>query len=124
MRIAELVVAAVFAALGVRSLVHWVRRPFDGASAREHALFALHVTARVGAWFALATLFVLYATVATVDPVTGERIPAEGRAFTDAAREYAWFYLVLLGLAAVQFVTGFFLGRERADGTGPLSRRP
>lgn len=118
MRVAELVVAAIFLALGVRSLVYWVRRPLEGTTAGEHALFALHVTARVGAWFSLATLFALYATVATVDPVTGRTIPAEGRAFTDAAKEYAWFYLVLLGLAALQFVTGYFLGRARPR-TGP-----
>jgi len=115
MRIAELVVAGVFAALGLRSLVYWTRRPFEGETAAEHALFALHVTARAGAWLALAILFFLYATVATTDPVTGERIAAEGRAFTDAAKEFAWFYLVVLSLAAVQFVTGFFLGRGRPD---------
>ena len=124
MRILELVVAAAFAALGVRSLAYWVRRPFEGSTAGAHALFALHVTARVGAWFALATLFVLYATVATIDPVTGERIAAEGRAFTDAARQYAWFYVVLLGLGAVQFATGFFLGRTRPDASDGISRRP
>jgi hypothetical protein len=115
MRIAELVVAGIFAALGLRSLVHWVRRPFEGETAAEHALFALHVTARAGAWLALATLFLLYATVATTDPVTGERTAAEGRAFTDAAKEYAWFYVVVLGLAALQFVTGYFLGRRRPE---------
>lgn len=122
MRTAELVVAGIFAALGLRSLVHWVRRPFEGETAAEHALFALHVTARAGAWLALATLFLLYASVATTDPVTGERTAAEGRAFIDAAREFAWFYLVVLALAAVQFVTGYFLGRERPD-PGPDPRR-
>jgi hypothetical protein len=112
MRIIELVVAFVLAGLGVRSLLYWVRRPFEGRTAGGHALFALHVMARAGAWFVLATLFVLYATVATTDPVTGERIAAEGRAFTDAARRYAWFYLVVLLLGAVQFVTAWFLGRS------------
>jgi hypothetical protein len=108
-------VAVVFAALGVRSVLYWVRRPFEGRTAGEHALFALHVMARAGAWFALSGLFVLYATVATTDPVTGERIAAEGRAFADEARQFSWFFLVLLGLAAVQFVTAWFLGR----GTSP-----
>jgi len=105
-------VAGVFAGLGFRSLVYWIRRPFEGRTAGGHALFALHVTARVGAWFALATLFVLYSTVATVDPITGERIVAEGRAFTDAAKRYSWFYLILLSLGALQFVSGWFLGRS------------
>ena len=111
MRIVEMVIAGMFAALGVRSLLHWLRRPFEGRTPGGHALFALHVMARAGAWFSLATLFVLYATVATTDPVTSERIAAEGRAFTDAAREYAWLYLVLFSLAALQFVSGWFLGR-------------
>lgn len=114
MRVAELVVAGIVGALGVRSLVYWVRRPFDGKGAGGHALFALHVTARVASWFVLATLFVLYATVATTDPVTGERVAAEGRAFIEASKEYAWFYIVLLALAAVQFVTAYFLGTGRS----------
>jgi hypothetical protein len=115
MRIAELVIACVFAALGVRSVLYWIRRPFEGRGAGGHALFALHVMARVGAWFALATLFVLYATVATTDPVTRQPIAAEGRAFTDAAREYAWFFVVLLSLAALQFVSGWFLARSSSS---------
>lgn len=113
MRIVELVIAGVFAALGVRSVVHWVRRPFEGRTAAEHALFASHVTARAGGWFALAVLFALYATVATTDPITGQRIVARGRAFVDASREYAWLYLVILVFGAVQFATGWFLGRGR-----------
>jgi hypothetical protein len=114
-RVAELVVAGIVGALGIRSLVYWARRPFVGTGVRGHALFALHVTARVVSWFALATLFVLYATVATTDPVSGERVAAEGRAFIDAAKEYAWFYVVFLALAAVQFVTAYFLGAGRED---------
>ena len=120
MRPLELVIAAIFAGLGIRSLVYWSRRSFVGGSARDHALYALHVTARVGLWLGLAGTFVLYATVATTDPVTGRRIVAQGRAFTDAASEYAWLYLVLIILAAVQFVTGYFLGRghDRAHANG------
>jgi hypothetical protein len=112
LRIAELVVAGVCACLGVRSLAHWTRRPFEGRTAGGHALFALHVTARAGAWFAIAALFFLYSTVATVDPITGQRIVAEGRAFTDAAKRYSWFFVVLLSLGALQFVSGWFLGRN------------
>jgi hypothetical protein len=109
-RIAETVIAAVFALLGVRSAVVWARRRFDGRSAGEHALYALYVTARVGMWFALSALFVLYATAGITDPITHERIPATGRAFVDAAREYAWFWVVLAVLAGTQLLSGFFLG--------------
>lgn len=112
MRVPELIVAAVFLALAIRSLVHWIRHPLDATSTGDHALFALHVTARVGMWLVLSGTFALYAVVGITDPVTGRRIPAVGRAFVDAAREYAWLYLVLIGLAAVQFVTGWFLGRR------------
>jgi hypothetical protein len=112
MRVPELVVAAILAVLGVRSLVHWVRHPLEAAGAGEHALFALHVTARVAMWLALAGLFVLYAVVETTDPVTGRQETAVGRAFVDAARRFAWTYPVLIGIAAVQFVTGWFLGRR------------
>jgi hypothetical protein len=112
MRVPELVVAALFGALGIRSLVYWVRHPIDAAGAGEHALFALHVTARVAMWLALAALFVLYSVVGTIDPITGREQTAVGRAFVDAARRFAWMYPVLVGIAAVQFVTGWFLGRR------------
>jgi hypothetical protein len=122
MRPLELAIAIVFAALGVRSLVHWLRRPIDSPDPTDHALFALHVTARVGMWATLAGLFVILAVVGTTDPVTGRQVPAVGRAFVDAAREYAWVYPVLVAIAAVQFVTGWFLGRRAPRSRGELSR--
>jgi hypothetical protein len=115
MRVPELIVAVVFAALGVRSLVYWIRRPLDSSRAGPHALFALHVTARVAMWMALSGLFVLYAVVGTTDPVTGREEITVGQAFVDAARRFSWMYPVLIGLAAVQFVSGWFLGRRAAD---------
>jgi len=111
-RIPELVLAVGLAAMGVRSLVHWVRHPLDAAGIGEQALFALHVTARVVMWFALAGLFTLWSVVETTDPVTGRNVPAVGRAFVDAARAFSWMYLVLLAIAAIQFVTGWFLGHR------------
>lgn len=96
--------AAVLAVLGVRSFVHWARRPFEGRDPRDHLLFALFVTGRVGLWLALAGLFLLYA-------ITG----AQGRAFVDEARRYNWFALVFVVLGAAQLVGGYFLGRRPAN---------
>jgi len=67
---------------------------------RDQVLFSLFVVSRAGLWFALAGLFLLYASVET-----------EGRAFTDDAGEFAWYFVVLAVPAAIQFVTGFLLGR-------------
>jgi len=100
----EIIAAAVFAALGVRSLVHWVRAPFESRRTSDLALYALFVTGRVGMWFVLAAAFTLYAFTDT-----------RGRAFTDDAAEYQWLYLVFLTLGAVQFVTAYFLGRRTGE---------
>lgn len=104
MIVLERVVAAVFALLGVRSLVHWLRRPLISDSPRERVLYALFVVSRAGLWFALAGLFLLYA-----------EIDAEGRAFIDLANELRWYFFVLAIPAAGQFVTGFLLGRAGDD---------
>ncbi|MGZ4125554.1 MAG: hypothetical protein ACXVQU_08385 [Actinomycetota bacterium] len=103
MKVVEVGLVVLFAALGTRSLVHWARRPFDSSDPRDHALFALFVTGRVGLWFALGGLFLLYA-------LTGTR----GRAFVDDVRRYDWFLMVFLVLTALQFLGGYFLGRRRA----------
>jgi hypothetical protein len=112
----EAAIAGVFALAGLRSLVHWIRRPFESSDVRDHLLFALFVTARAGVWFALAGMFLVYATVATVDPVTGLRVPAEGRAFVDSVQAYDWLFLIPVVLGAIQFVTGWFLGRRTPAG--------
>jgi hypothetical protein len=102
-------VAAVFALLGVRSLVHWLGRPLTSDSPRERVLFALFVVARAGLWFALAGLFLLYAS-----------IRARGQPFVDAAAELRWYFFVLAIPAAGQFLTGFLLGRpSRGRDGGP-----
>lgn len=125
MRGIELVVAVVLAALGVRSLVHWARRPFGSRDLRDHLLYALYVMGRAGLWFAFAGLFLLFASAATTDPVTGEEIHAPGQAFVDAVNENRWYVLVPALLATVQFVAGYVLGRraERPPSPADLTSR-
>jgi hypothetical protein len=94
----------LFALLGVRSLVHWLGRPLTSDATRDRVLFALFVVARAGLWFALAGLFLLYATIHT-----------QGRAFVDEAGELRWYFFVLAIPAAGQFLTGFLLGRQSRD---------
>ena len=118
MRGLELAIAAVLALFGVRSIVHWARRPFGSRDPRDHALFALYVMGRAGLWFAFAGAFLLFATAATTDPVTGEEIHAPGRAYIDAVNENRWYVLVPVTLATVQFVAGYVLGR-RAEHARP-----
>ena len=96
----ELVAAAAFGLLGIRSLIHWLRRPFESDARRDHVLFALFVVSRAGLWFALAGLFLLYATVDT-----------QGRAFSEDAAEFSWYFIVIMVLAALHLVTVFLLGR-------------
>jgi hypothetical protein len=97
----EVVVVVVCAALGARSLVYWLRRPFDGRDVTDHLLFAVFVTGRVGTWFALGGLFLLYAVTNT-----------QGRAFIDDVRQFDWFFLVLVALAVAQLGASFLLGRR------------
>jgi hypothetical protein len=103
-KVFELALAALLGALGVRSLVYWLRRPLESAVRRDHLLYALFVVSRAGLWFALAGLFLLYASVET-----------RGRAFVDDVAEFRWYFFVLAGPAALQFVSGFLLGRGEPD---------
>ncbi len=102
MRIFELVVAAVFALLGLRSLITWLRRPLDSPSLRDHVLFALWVTGRVGLWLAIGGIFLISAL-----------IDVQGRAFVDEWSRYRWYIMVPIGLAALQLLAGTALGRTR-----------
>jgi hypothetical protein len=97
----ELVVATVFGLLGIRSLVHWLRRPIESTGRQDLLLYALFVAARAGLWFALMGLFLLFASV-----------DSQGRAFIDDAARFNWYFIVLAVPAALQFVTGFLLGRS------------
>jgi hypothetical protein len=112
MRIAEFVAAGVFLAMGVRSLVHWVRRPFESADPRDHLLFAAFVVGRAGMWLSLAGSLVLSATLK--DP-NGSGAYLRGRAFADYFRDRYWWYpLTFTVFLVMQFLAGWFLGHRRA----------
>jgi hypothetical protein len=91
--VAALLIAAVLALFGVRSLTKWLRTPFDADSTGERVLFALHAAAQVGIWFAFAGLFAGYALVAD-------------------ATELRPFVLIPLVLAAVQLLASLALRRS------------
>ncbi len=110
MRIVELAAAGLFAAGGARSLVHWIRRPFDSTDPLDHALFAAFVLGRVGMWWSLAGFFLLSATLK--DP-NGSGAYLQGRAFTDYFRDRFWWYpMVFLGALVLQFLASYFLGHR------------
>jgi hypothetical protein len=99
----ELVVAGLFVAGGLRSLWIWSRRRFEGTDLVDHLLYALHLTGRIGLWFAFAGFFVLSA----VTSVDGRR--------SDELDRFRWYLLVPLVLAAMQLVGGFALGRRARE---------
>jgi hypothetical protein len=114
----ELILAVVFAALGIRSAVWWLRRPLASTDARDHLLFAAYLTGRVGLWFSLAGFFLLFA----LDRGTRLRVgdaTSRGSGVPDAR----WFVVVFLVLAAVQFVATHFLGRRGAEGSADETGR-
>jgi hypothetical protein len=111
MRGLELVLAGVLTLFGLRSLVYWVRRPFESHDVVDHALFAAYVLGKVGTWWAFAGLFAVSATLK--DP-NGSGAYLQGRAFADTFRDqFSWYFLVLLAFPVLQFLSGFFLGRRR-----------
>lgn len=67
MEVVEFAIAGASAAMGIRSLWHWVRTPVALVRARHHVWFAVFVTARVGAWFTVAALFVIFAVRSSSD---------------------------------------------------------
>jgi hypothetical protein len=109
MSVPELVIAIVFAGLGVRSAVWWLRRPFETADVRDNLLFAAYLTGRVGLWFALSGFFLLIAVDRPTRLGVGD---ATGGGFADGAFHYRWFVLVFLGLAAIKFVATQFLAHR------------
>jgi hypothetical protein len=98
----EFVLASALTLLGLRSLRRWMRTRFEAESMGEHLLYALHVTARVGIWFALAGFFVGYALV-------------------DDPQQLGWFALVVIGLAGVQLLSAFYLSRSPRSTPGRRS---
>ena len=71
-----------------------MRTEFPAESLREQVLYALHVAARVGMWFAFAGFFL-------------------GFALVDEPSSFRWYILVPVGLAGVQLMTGLLLSRGR-----------
>ena len=104
MRVLELVVAALLAAGGVRSLWAWSRRQFESADVVDQLLYALYLTGRIGLWFAFAGFFLISALV-----------DAQGRAFVDEFQRFRWYVMVPIGLSALQLLAGFALGRRSPD---------
>jgi hypothetical protein len=105
MTVVEWLLAGLLALLGLRSLVYWARRPIRSRALRDHLLFSLFVTGRVGLWFAVAGVFVISALIG-----------GSGEGFVHEFERFRWYILVPLALAAVQLVTGFALGRSRTAG--------
>ena len=102
---AELMVAAVLVLFGLRSLALWMGRGFRARTAGEAILYALHVTARVGTWFAFAGFFAGYALV-------------------DEPQGLRWYVMVPLGLAAVQLLSALALGRRPRGSEGGEDGKP
>lgn len=101
MRLLELGLAGAFAVGGLRSLWVWARRGFVGRDGVDHLLYALHLTSRVGLWFAFAGLFAIYGTIDTA-----------GRPALDELAELRWYVILPMVLAALQLVSGILLGRR------------
>jgi hypothetical protein len=95
----ELILAVALALAGVWSLARWMRVEFLAESWRDRLLYLLHVSARVGLWFAFAAFFL-------------------GLALVDDPERFTWFLIIPLGLAGIQLVTGVALG-QRGGGRTP-----
>jgi hypothetical protein len=98
---AEIVAGCLLTAAGVFSLIRCLRRPYVPASPGEHVLYLLHLTARIGLWFAFAALIF-------------------GYAFVDDTEAFRWFILVPIALAGIQLLTAVALDRSPDEGpSGP-----
>jgi hypothetical protein len=96
----ELILAGIVVVVALFSLRKWLRVRFAASSLGEQVLFSLHITSRVGTWFALAGFFLGYAIV-------------------DEPQNFGWYVFVLIGLASIQLLTSFFLWRS----PGPSDHR-
>lgn len=109
MRPFEAVVAAACAALGVRSLFRWLRRPLDSTDTGDHLLFALFVVTRASSWLLVAGWFWVSATMR--DPDTGDIV--QGRAVLDGLRDrFVWIPAAFVAALAINLLAGWFLGRR------------
>jgi hypothetical protein len=96
--------ASVLGLLGVRSLLYWIRRPLASGLLRDHLVYAMWMTGRVGLWFAVAGIFAMSAAIGRA-----------GQAFADEFHRYRWYFFVPLGLAVMQLVAALVLGRSRTE---------
>ena len=116
----ELAAALVFGALGVRSIVYWTRRPFEGTDVGDHVLFALFVTGRAGMWLGVGGIFLVYA----------HSTDEEGKLHLTSVGQFRWYLLVFAFLLVVQLLAGYFLGKRGSSGgsgpeaDGPPTRQP
>ena len=96
MTVVELAAASILTLAGVASLLRWLKTDFEPASARERVLYAVHLTSRIGMWFAFAAF-------------------AAGYALVDDPAGFTGFVMVPIVLAALQLLTGFLLSRPGAS---------
>ncbi len=96
MNVFEVVGAGLLALGGIWSFVRWVRRPLLSTSLRDQVLYAVHLTGRVGLWFAMAGFFLGYAVL-------------------DEPQRFRWYIYVPIGLAIMQLLAAIALGRSRSE---------
>jgi hypothetical protein len=104
MRVVELTIAGLLILAGLRSLLAWSRRRFEGTDVIDHLLYALYLTGRIGLWFAIAGFFLISAS-----------LDAHGQPALDEFAPFRWYVMVPLLLAVLQLVSGYVLGRRSPD---------
>ena len=90
MSVPEVVIACACGAIGLRSLIVTLRRPFEPADVRDRLLYALYVTCRAGWWLTLGFFFLGYGLV-------------------DQSQDLRWFLLVPIALAGIQLLASLGL---------------
>ena len=96
MNVFEVVVAGLLAVGGIWSFARWVRRPFLSTSLRDQVLYAVHLTGRVGLWFAMAGFFLGYGLL-------------------EEPQRFGWYVYVPIGMAILQLLSALALGRSRSQ---------
>jgi len=96
MNVFEVAVAGLLAVGGIWSFARWVRRPFLSTSLRDQVLYAVHLTGRVGLWFAMAGFFLGYGLL-------------------EEPQRFGWYVYVPIGLAILQLLSALALGRSRSQ---------
>jgi hypothetical protein len=105
LRVGAIVLAVLLGLIGIRSFVRLTGVSFAAKSTGEHLLYALHVTARICVWFALAGAFV-------------------GFAVLDEPERFRWYVFIPIGLAAIQLLAAVALSRSPMQGRRDRDSRP